>query len=141
MIVSYLIIIVFLALGAKHRSCLDQGGCLSRDTANVIKGAFILLVFNSHICDYWGESNIIRGFLGQMIVVPFLFYSGYGVMESIKMKGLDYIKSIPCHRILSTLLNFDVAVCVYIVTDLIVRGGGEEDRKLSSCVDDVGVRW
>ena len=43
--------------------------------------------------------------LEQLMVTMFLFYSGYGVMESIKRKGDDYIKSFPKKRILTTLIN------------------------------------
>lgn len=54
----------------------------------------------------------------QLVVVMFLFYSGYGVGESFKRKGDGYVKSMPRHRILATLLNFDVAVIVFILLGL-----------------------
>lgn len=43
----------------------------------------------------------------------FFFYSGFGVSESIKSKGNDYVRTMPKKRILNTLLNFDIAVCVF----------------------------
>lgn len=36
-------------------------------------------------------------------------------MESIKNKGQSYISAIPRHRVLVTLLKFDMAVCVFLV--------------------------
>lgn len=120
MIVAYLIILIALLLAAKARYGEDSEAYLSRDTTNIVKGFFILMVFNSHICDYWSCLNPVGKYLGQMIVVPFLFYSGYGVMEAIKQKGVDYVKGMPRHRILSTLLNFDVAVCVFAAVSFLL---------------------
>lgn len=48
----------------------------------------------------------------------FLFYSGYGVMESIKKKGSNYIDSIPKRRLLATLANFDVAILLFFLVNL-----------------------
>lgn len=62
----------------------------------------------------------IDSMIGQLLVVMFLFYSGYGVMESIKKKGKNYVDKIPKHRVLSTLLNFDVAVLIFIILNLIL---------------------
>lgn len=98
---------------------------------NAIKGVFICLVFVRHIRDYVAALElpvstldritlIIDGNLGQLIVALFLFYSGYGLMESYKKKGQAYIKQIPQKRILSTLLNFDLAVIVFFVVSLLL---------------------
>ena len=58
--------------------------------------------------------------VGQLIVVLFLFYSGYGVMESIRNKKETYLSSFPRKRIIGTLLNFDIAVCFFIVLNLLL---------------------
>lgn len=91
-----------------------------------IKGIFILLVFLSHARNYIstlpeysenalnGIYNIFQNHLGQGVVVMFLFYSGYGIMESIKRKGVPYINAIPKNRFAKTLLNFDFAVLVFL---------------------------
>lgn len=103
---------------------------LTVERTNSIKGIFILLVFLSHarncismLPQYSYDPlnsvyNIIQNHLGQSIVVMFLFYSGYGVMESIKKKGMDYINAFPKRRIAKTLFNFDIAVILFIITDL-----------------------
>lgn len=100
---------------------------LSKDKTNSVKGIFILLIVLTHSLQYiWGSSYefvfwgdvaykwILTRF-SQLVVVLFLFYSGYGVGESFKRKGDSYVKSMPRHRILTTLLNFDVAVVVFIL--------------------------
>lgn len=100
---------------------------LDKPVCDSIKGIFILLVFYSHIMPYLREENIyfdnlivsnvttVAGFLGQLIVVMFFFYSGYGVMYSVIHKGEIYIYQMPIKRILVTFLNFAIAVFVYFV--------------------------
>lgn len=105
---------------------------LSPNRTDFIKGIFVLLVFLSHSRNYLSEFsayssdpindiyNVIQDHLGQGIVVMFLFYSGYGVMESIKRKGADYINSFPKKRIAKTLFNFDIAVLLFVVVDMFI---------------------
>ena len=59
-------------------------------------------------------------FIGQAMVALFLFYSGYGIMESIKRKGNSYVTSIPQKRLLHTIFNFDCAVLLYLILSLIL---------------------
>lgn len=105
---------------------------LGKRQCNAVKGFFIMLVFISHVSGYisgcgYGYDGFgdlafkhVQSLLGQFIVVMFLFYSGYGVMESIKKNGDGYINAMPRKRLLSVLLNFDVAVCVFLVVNIIV---------------------
>ena len=100
---------------------LDRGICDS------VKGLFILTVFYSHLMSYFHRKEIVlggpiipyldmvSGLLGQLIVVMFLFYSGYGVAYSITKKGSDYVASMPRKRLGHTLLNFMVAVAIFLV--------------------------
>lgn len=96
---------------------------LSKRYTNIIKGIFLIFVFIKHFISYkipfqdnWIDSIGITllNKMGQLIVTLFLFYSGYGVMESIKNKGENYIKTFPKKRILTTLINFDIAVLIYM---------------------------
>ena len=105
---------------------------LSKGNTNSIKGIFILLIVLKHSCQYISDSGYAYDRIGdswflqffwiiaQLVVVMFLFYSGYGVGESFKYKGAPYVKAMPRHRILGTLLNFDVAVLIFIVVDLLL---------------------
>lgn len=103
---------------------------LAVDRTNAIKGLFILLVFLSHarncistLPQYSSDPlnsfyDLFQDHLGQGVVVMFLFYSGYGVMESIKKKGSDYIHTFPKNRFAKTLLHFDIAVLLFVILDL-----------------------
>ena len=81
---------------------------LDFDRTTAMKGIFILLVFLTHVVGYipaypgpallhepyfWVQEKMEQG-----VVVMFLFYSGYGVMESIKKKGTAYVRAMPKNR-------------------------------------------
>ena len=103
---------------------------LEMSRTDSIKGIFILLVFLSHARNYLsafpeysqnafnGIYDVFQNHLGQGVVIMFLFYSGYGVMESIKKKGTSYISTFPKKRVAKTLLNFDIAVILFLIVDL-----------------------
>lgn len=100
---------------------------MSIEKTNAIKGIFIIFVFFRHFSSYVTYTasldklaTQIFSITGQTIVTMFLFYSGYGIMESIKKKKYDYIKSIPKRRILSVLFRFDIAILLFAFVDLIV---------------------
>lgn len=125
-----LVMIVFLCLFALHAQIADEN-CFwedycSKSRTTAIKGIFVATVFMSHFCSYiaTGEQDALAvktvHFLGQLMVTPFLFYSGFGVMEAIQKKGKDYVKKIPVHRALKTLLHFDVAILLFCVLNLIL---------------------
>ncbi len=88
----------------------------SKEKTTSIKGIFILLVFFSHFNQYASYIGFldttyfkIVAIVGQIMVVSFLFYSGYGVMESIKKKGNGYVGTIPKNRVLKVFIQFAIA--------------------------------
>lgn len=95
---------------------------ISRQQSTAINGLFTLLVFLSHVSTYIKTDGAFdkpylsfKSYMLQMVVVPFLFYSGYGIMESIKKKGPDYVKQIPKNRFLKVLFHFDTVVLAFII--------------------------
>lgn len=95
---------------------------MSIEMTNSIKGFFLCLVFFSHIWTYVEFSHptfdapyMFFRKLGQCIVVMFMFYSGYGVMESVKKKGSSYVNGIPVQRFLKVLLQFDSAIVLFLI--------------------------
>lgn len=82
-----------------------------------IKGIFTLLIIVSHFVTYTTLSGpldntylLLKRYLGQMVVVPFLFYSGYGVIESFNKKGVAYIHTMPFQRIFKVFLQMNMAL-------------------------------
>lgn len=131
MVVCYVILFALLLVSVK----LDKNGLffdpVDRYTTTSIKGFFIGVVFLRHIVGYMHSGNdpigpywaywlfgVTDKCFGQLMVVMFLFYSGYGVMSAIRARGCSYITTMPTKRILNTLANFDVAVFAFCLLSL-----------------------
>lgn len=105
---------------------------ISRTSCNAINGIFILIVFFRHAVQFLEKNgfepcNFLDSLfckvdmgIGQLLVVSFLFYSGFGIAESIKVKKESYINSFPRKRLMRVLLNFDIAIVLYLILDLIL---------------------
>ncbi len=128
MFVVYISLLVLAFVGAKFSfKSFNTKEYLSMDSTNAVRGVFMMLIFLSHMMQYYNYTqkidvmggNISKA-LGQMIVVMFMFYSGYGIGESVKRKGAAYIKSFPTNRVLKIWLHFAIGVFVYFVLSLIL---------------------
>lgn len=123
-----LIIFILLILTSVKVAKNDLSYSLSIYQTQAIKGIFVITIFFSHFCSYvvfdkWFDiplRDYCRWF-GQLMVAPFLFYSGYGIFESVKLKGVDYVRFFPKKRILKTLLHFDLAVVLFLVLDAYIQ--------------------
>lgn len=114
-IVLLLVLVVGLA-GLRPRK---NGSPLSPEQTGAINGFFVLMVFLRHTVDYIdlgaGDQifKLVNKRLDQLIVAPFLFYSGYGVCCSIQKKGKRYVNQLPKNRIFKVWLHFALAVVLY----------------------------
>lgn len=123
-----IILIVFLFLiftGAKFsQDCFFENYCAPAQT-NAIKGIFAIVIMLCHSIDYFpmNENDLwltnFAIYMKQLIVVPILFYSGYGIMESIQRKGYDYVKSLPVKHILRTMVWADIAMILFALYYLV----------------------
>lgn len=127
MFIFLLLIIILCLLNFKLSSRGFHPDYMSMEKTTSIKGIFLLLVFSSHINSYISFNDIldlplitINKKLGQLIVTMFLFYSGYGIYESIKRKKDSYIKKFPKERILKLLVNFGLAVLLFLLANLLI---------------------
>ncbi|MBQ6814968.1 MAG: acyltransferase family protein [Lachnospiraceae bacterium] len=127
MIILFALLVLMVLTSLKVNTKTLDSQYMSRDNTAAIKGIFIIIVFMSHIrsyCIFDGTADYyvikIIDYLGQLMVAMFLFYSGFGVYESIKKKGIDYVKAIPKNRILKTFLNFVYAIILFIIMNLVL---------------------
>lgn len=98
---------------------------ISIESTNAVKGLFAIIILFSHMNGYIVlQDNIydnafvsILRHLGQLMVAPYLFFSGYGILESAKKKE-KYFDSFPRKRILKTLIHFDIAVFLYLLVNI-----------------------
>ncbi len=97
---------------------------ISRDQTQCINGFFVLLVFMRHFEQYIkpAEPDMLyicfSRNMNQLIVVPFLFYSGYGIMLSVQKKGSGYVCSIMTKRFPRLLIHFMLAVTLFWITGI-----------------------
>ena len=94
---------------------------LSKEQTTCINGIFVLFVFLSHFGQYetmpWNRLLLA---IGQLMVAPFLFYSGYGIMEQIQRRGSVYIDGMPRKRILKFYIHFCMALCIYLALSFLL---------------------
>lgn len=111
-----------------------------------VKGVFVIIVIMSHIRQYiilddswWNEpfTDFMKP-IGQLMVVAFLFYSGYGVALGLKNKD-GYAKTLPTKRALKVLLHFDIAVLLFYITGLALGKNYSVKKLLLSLIGLDGV--
>lgn len=123
-----LIILIFFGISTKK---IDEKP-LNMQYTDVLKGLGILIVFVDHIRGYFSTYHcalfpldsyvlVVFQLTTTLMVGMFLFFSGYGVTLSILNKGNLYVNAMPRKRILTTLLNFDVAVLTFLIIDFILK--------------------
>ncbi len=126
-----IVALVFILLIFSGAQIAEQGNFyedyISRRQTTAINGIFVLFVFMSH---YMGgitpapEDMIVKDsirFLDHLVVAPFLFYSGFGVMVLISKRGMQYVKQIPLHRALRIQIHFSVAVLLFCGMNVLMK--------------------
>lgn len=101
---------------------------ISRSSTFSIKGIFVILVFCRHFNQYvsWGDNILdklfltVDGFLGQLIVVMFLFYSGFGIIKQIQNSRDKYVQAFLKRRLLPVWVKFAICICLFIIVDLVL---------------------
>lgn len=96
---------------------------MGREVTTSVKGIFAIVILLSHMRGYItldsnsdGLYNKIISAIGQLMVAPYFFYSGYGIMESYKKKA-DYVNNFFKNRVLKTLFHFDLAVLLFLIVE------------------------
>ncbi len=132
MVTFYILILILILAGISINRNGYNNDYISRANCNAINGVFILIVFFRHTVQYlvkngFNQNNVLDTLfskidmgIGQLLVVSFLFYSGYGIAESIKVKKNNYIDNFPRKRLLTVLLNFDIAIAFYVILSLVL---------------------
>ena len=101
--------------------------CLSKEQTSCINGLFVIIIFISHFKKYIATLSTADSILyrtpllfSQLVVVSFLFYSGFGLMESYKKKGQEYISTFPQKRFLKVFLDFALALLLFLLVQTIL---------------------
>ena len=145
MIVLFVVYAILSLWGVKFVSKSDS--VLSFDQTNALKGIGIMTVFFNHMYnDYLTPYGVLhRPYIDEpfvyfetmatvLFVGMFLFFSGYGVFESVKKKGVPYINQMPVKRLGTTLFNFDIAVFVFFIASLFLKVSYTSERIILSFI-------
>ena len=104
---------------------LDNGkmSYLSKICFDCLKGYFALCVLFHHLYQFTGifvntKIEMIFKYLGYYSVAMFIFISGFGLYESLSLKGDEYLKKFPFKRILSFYFIYCILAAIYFVYDL-----------------------
>lgn len=122
-----LMMIVLSGLNAKGKNEFYNDYCSPKNTTTA-NAVFSVLIFISHGVTYIDMTNSlddayigIKAFLAQGVVVTYLFYSGFGIMESIKKKGYNYVKRMPVDRFFKLWYQFALMLCLFIILNIFMK--------------------
>lgn len=102
---------------------------IDRAQTGAVKGICAVLILLQHMRSYLTPNafgthctlfNTSLNLCGQLMVVMFLFYSGYGVMYALKRNQEAYMSTFLTHRLLKVWLMFAIAVSLYLIIDLVL---------------------
>lgn len=118
-----LVLIVFILAGlVSARAGVERDRepvYLSRHHTSMMNGVFIWLVFLRHFSQYHPAVGGVDAWLlehdclGQLIVAPFFFFSGWGIMSSLQKKGKVYVRQLVQSRFLGLWVKFAIAVLLF----------------------------
>ena len=118
----------------------DSENCLSVPASGAVKGLFTILILFSHFASGITRQPLdstyflIRSHLDQAVVIPYLFFSGYGMATALNQKGTAYLRTIMTRRIPRLLLGMAAALACYWVLGLVQGRSYAPDTILLSLV-------
>ena len=126
MILFYLVAIILFLFGNKYYLKNFNDNYISKNQTKIINGFFVITVVFSHFTGYFEANNIfdtalikVMNNIGQLMVTTFFFYSGYGILESIKNKK-DYLKTFAKKRFFPVWFNLAIGVTLFVIMNLVI---------------------
>lgn len=121
-----LVILALLIIRSSTPLYGNNTDCLSIYQTRSINGIATILIFLSHATQYltWGVQDEIflsfRDVTAQLVVVPFMGFSGYGIMKCLLAGRKKYLESYLKRRVGKTWIMFAGAVILYILINLML---------------------
>lgn len=116
-----------VALWGCRLSVAGHADYLGREQTGAIKGIFAIIILFAHMRDHLTLESYpflyqkATGGMGQLMVVMFLFYSGYGIMEALRRDRRGYSATFLRRRLLRTWIMFAAAVVLFMLLNLLLR--------------------
>lgn len=126
MVLLYVALVLLFFLPSKWFLKSFNEGYLDKDSTLPVKGIFVAAVFFTHFKTYVTMPDnpldnayvFVANLLNQLVVVMFLFYSGYGIMRSLQSKGDPYVKGFFLRRFVPVFFQFATAVLLFLIMNL-----------------------
>lgn len=118
----FLLLVIFISCRPNIRKgMLPNAEYITHERTSLINGFFIWIVFSNHLIQYAPDYTLcdkavamLLARMGQNVVATFLFFSGYGIMFSLRNKK-RYANTLVKKRFLSLLLHMTLAILVFLV--------------------------
>lgn len=127
MLIPVLIVVSFLFFRARPQRKNERNTFLDRDVTLSISGFFVAIIFLNHFWLYINMDTVnqfdmigiaFTSEIGQLMVVSFLFNSGFGVVESFKKKGDSYANTLLKKRMPKIYFVFLNAFLLFAILSL-----------------------
>lgn len=147
MVIFLVMLFLLCIFGMKFSGKTGFEDYMSAEKTGAIKGIFVIIVLLSHLRQYIRLDKTaintpyleFMSFLGQLMVVVFLFYSGYGVLLGLRKKE-GYALSLIKNRVPKVFIHFDIAILIFFFVGLLIGKNYTIKNLLLSFVgiEDVG---
>ena len=124
MVFIFILLLTILLYNIKFYNTNFYKDYLGKNNTTIINGYFIIIVFFSHFQQYVSITNTLDivfykfiGLVWQLMVTTFLFFSGYGIYERVKLKANDYTKNFFKKRFIPTYINWCIALILFLIVD------------------------
>lgn len=137
-LVLFLILCALLSKPCVHLHLLADNDYLSHSRTNFINGFFVVFVFIRHFSQYDIVPDSVERMAfhimpaGQLLVTPFLFFSGYGLMCSMRRSRQSYTGKLMMTRFPKLWLHFALCIAVYWAVNTFLVG--EQFTLCHSCL-------
>lgn len=104
-----------------------NGNYLNKSYTTQINGFFVFVIIMNHyaasVSSFYSFDRlyILIQHINQCVVVPFLFYSGYGIFEQYLKYGNDYLKKLLTKKIPYCLFLFDIFTIIHILISILTH--------------------
>lgn len=113
------IIVVLIVRGSALSG--ENSDYMSKESTDGVRGLFVILIFMSHYVEYIRTGPYdqfylaFRSHMDQAVVIPFLFYSGYGMAIQLEKHGSGYLKKLISRKIPGLFVKFACSVACFLI--------------------------
>lgn len=145
----FLVIVLLITLASSSIRNKDgwKDSYISKDQSRNIEGIFVILVFLGHV--FWNFSYFspldvhylsFWSHLNQAVVAMFIFYSGFGLTQSVKAKGMGYIKALPKKRIFPLIFKYWFSFLIFLLIRFLISNPPDPKTILLAFIgwEDIG---